>query len=237
MLSEETQSRKKHQKWRVSLRRSCKRQSSQRYFMCIDETKNGTAGCFHNLYWIIFVKIILHHCHLWWSINHKAIKPPNKSYAHSLHIIDPFYLLMQELFHMVMQHLWSMYHYLLCLIAFSINQYPSSLKMVLQNELLYACVSIAERLEVWHGLPLPHQSEEICRWSLGDLPWVLSQPHPVNSMLLVSSFSSFSLITALCLVISSPGFVLIIRYSLVPLLDTLLNHNLLVVPLLSASIC
>lgn len=116
------------------MHRLCKVQSAQRYFLFIDETKNSTARCFNNLYCILLVNIILHHCHLWWFINHRAIKPPNKSYAHSLHIIDPFYLLMQELFHMLMQHLWSMYHNTLCLISFSINQHPSSLKMGLQNE-------------------------------------------------------------------------------------------------------
>lgn len=97
-------------------------QSAQRYFLCIAETENSTGKCFSNLYCIIFVNIIVHHCHLWWFINHRAIKPPNKSYAHPLHITDHFYLLMQELFHMLMKHLWSMYHYTLCLISFSINR-------------------------------------------------------------------------------------------------------------------
>lgn len=90
--------------------------------LCMAETENSTGKCFSNLYCIIFVNIIVHHCHLWWFINHKAIKPPNKSYAHPLHITDHFYLLMQELFHMLMKHLWSMYHYTLCLISFSINR-------------------------------------------------------------------------------------------------------------------
>lgn len=126
----------------MSVHRLCKVQSAQRYFLVIAKTKNSTARCFNNLYCITLVNIILHHCHPWRFINHRAIKPPNKSYAHSLHIIDPFYLLMQELFHMLMQHLWSMYHNTLCLISFSINQYPSSLEMALQNEFVRALLKV-----------------------------------------------------------------------------------------------
>lgn len=126
----------------MSLHRLCKVQSAPRYFLFLAETKNSTARCFNNLYCITLVNIILHHCHPWRFINHRAIKPPNKSYAHSLHIIDPFYLLMQELFHMLMQHLWSMYHNTLCLISFSINQYPSSLKKALQNEFVRALLKV-----------------------------------------------------------------------------------------------
>lgn len=122
--------------------RLCKEQSAQRYFLVIAKTKNSTARCFNNLYCITLVNIILHHCHPWWFINHRAIKPPNKSYAHFLHIIDLFYLLMQELFHMLMRHLWSMYHNTLCLISFSINQYPLSLETALQNEFVWALLKV-----------------------------------------------------------------------------------------------
>lgn len=41
-----------------------------------------------------------------------------------------------------------MYHYPLCLVSFSINQYPSSLKLALKNEFLYSGLSMAERLGV-----------------------------------------------------------------------------------------
>lgn len=159
------------------------------------------------------MNIILHHCHLWRFINHRAIKPPNKSYAHSLHIIGPFYLLMQELFHMLMQHLWSMYHYPLCLISFSINQDPSSLKMAPQNKLLYATPSISERLGAWHSFSSFQYSEEM-RWCLGDLSLVLWQPCPVSSMARAGWLSSFTLLTALCPMVSNLLSVLIISITL-----------------------
>lgn len=182
------------------------------------------------------MNIILHHCHLWRFINHRAIKLPNKSYAHSLHIIGPFYLLMQELFHMLMQHLWSMYHYPLCLISFSINQYPSSLKMALQNELLSASWSIAEKLDAWHGLPSRRYSVEMWRW-FGDLSQVLSQPFPVSSLAPANRLSSFILINTLC-PNGQQSFICAYHHCNSALLfDILLHHNLMVVPLLSGSIC
>lgn len=130
-----------------------------------------TVGCFNNLYSIIFVNIILHHWHLWWFINHRAINSSNKCYPHSLHIYWPFLFADARILPYVSAA--SVIHVSLSFISNII--FCKSISFLLEDGpakwVARVCSSFAERLDAWHSFHFLHA----LRTFPGDSLWTFNR--------------------------------------------------------------